>query len=102
LAEIERIRAPFAAPHQWRVEPVTAAKARGETRTIRNPSRIDEVVGEVVDANASTVAEAVGIAAAAQPAWAAVPVSQRADVLRRVAGLYETNAGEFFALAARE
>jgi len=102
LAGIDRIRAPFAAPHQWRLEPVTAAKARGETRTVRNPARMDEIVGEVVDANAETVAEAVKIAAAAQPAWAAVSVSRRAEILRKIAELYEANAGEFFALAARE
>ena len=41
-------------------------------------------------------------AIAAQPAWAARPVAERAAILRRAADLYEANAVEFFALATRE
>jgi len=102
LEELDRIRQPFAAPHTWRVEPVTPARARGESRTVLNPARLDEVVGMVVDANAETVREAVGIAVEAQRAWAARPVAERSAILTRIAELYEANAGEFFALTARE
>lgn len=102
LAELERVRGPFAAPHQWHATPITRAAARGERRDVLNPARLEEVVGHVTDANELTVKQAVELAVAAQPAWAAMPVSERASILLRVAMLYEAHTGEFFALAARE
>lgn len=102
LAEFERVRAPFATPHQWQVEPITGATARGETRHVVNPARVSERVGSVIDATAETVSQAIGLAVAAQPAWAATPIKERAAVLLRIAELYEAHSGEFFALAARE
>ncbi|MGN6467530.1 MAG: L-glutamate gamma-semialdehyde dehydrogenase, partial [Rhizobiaceae bacterium] len=52
--------------------------------------------------DASLAREAIGLALAAQPGWAARPVAERATILLRIADLYEANAVEFFALAARE
>jgi RHH-type proline utilization regulon transcriptional repressor/proline dehydrogenase/delta 1-pyrroline-5-carboxylate dehydrogenase len=76
--------------------------ASGATLQILNPANPNEIVGEVVEADAAQVREAVGLAVAAQPEWAARPVGERAAILLRIADLYEENAVEFFALAARE
>ncbi|WP_309085870.1 bifunctional proline dehydrogenase/L-glutamate gamma-semialdehyde dehydrogenase PutA [Chelativorans sp.] len=102
LMEIDAARRPFAPPHRWEARPITRASGEGRQRLIVNPARTDEVVGTVLDASPEQVREAVSLAVAAQPAWAATPVSRRAEILRRIADLYEANAGEFFALCARE
>ena len=102
LAAIEEARRPFLPSHRWQATPVTRAKGRGKARAVLNPARTDEVVGTVIDASAEQVREAVGLAVAAQPAWAVRPVIERADILRRIADLYVGHYGEFFALAARE
>jgi RHH-type proline utilization regulon transcriptional repressor/proline dehydrogenase/delta 1-pyrroline-5-carboxylate dehydrogenase len=96
LAWIEQARAKFAAPHRWR------AGGEGIARPILNPADPDEIVGEVFEADEDAVARAVGTAAAAQGAWAAVPVGARATILSKAADLYEENAAEFYALCARE
>lgn len=102
LAEIEAGRAPFAAPYDWKAGPITSAAVGGLARTVFNPAKPDEVVGEVVEADPASAASAVGAAAGAQPAWAALPAVERAQILRRVAEIYETNTFEILALATRE
>jgi len=102
LAAIDEGRAAFSGPDHWRAKPLTRAAGKGRKRAVANPAQPDEVVGSVVEATKEQVGEAVGIAVAAQPTWAARPVSERAEILRRAADLYEKNAVEFFALAARE
>ena len=103
LEALESARAAFAAPHQWSAWPITGAASQPEMpRPVVNPARTDEQVGTVVEANAALVSEAVGLAQAAQPGWAARPVSERAGILRRAADLYEEHAIELFALCGRE
>ncbi|MEZ5811186.1 MAG: bifunctional proline dehydrogenase/L-glutamate gamma-semialdehyde dehydrogenase PutA [Rhizobiaceae bacterium] len=102
LGEIDAGRSPFAAPHRWRAAPVPAPAKAGKARIVVNPADPDEVVGEVVEADATLVERAVDRAVGAQPGWAATPVADRAAVLRRIADLYERHAVEFFALATRE
>ncbi|WP_166163040.1 bifunctional proline dehydrogenase/L-glutamate gamma-semialdehyde dehydrogenase PutA [Chelativorans oligotrophicus] len=102
LREIETARRPFQAPHRWEGRPITRARGQGEARIIVNPARTSEIVGTVFDASPGQVSESVRLAVAAQPGWAATPVTERAEILRRIADLYEAHAGEFFALCARE
>lgn len=102
LDRIETERAAFAGPDRWQAAPITRAAGNGEPSPVLNPADLDERVGTVREATAGQVAEAVGIAVAAQPGWAATPASERAAMLRRAADLYEQNAVEFFALATRE
>jgi len=96
MARIEAARAKFAAPHRWK------AGGKGTPRTIVNPARPDEIVGEVFEADEAAVAKAVEQAVKAQGAWAATPVAQRAAILSKAADLYEEHAAELFALCARE
>ena len=103
LAAVDTARAAFSAPHQWSAWPITGAASQAEMpRPVLNPARTEEQVGTVAEANAALVGEAVGLAQAAQPGWAARAVSERAAILRRTADLYEDNAVEFFALCTRE
>jgi RHH-type proline utilization regulon transcriptional repressor/proline dehydrogenase/delta 1-pyrroline-5-carboxylate dehydrogenase len=102
MTAIYKARKKFAAPHHWRAEPMTRARGKGSAMPVQNPADPSEKVGEVVNADASLAREAIGLALAAQPGWAARPVAERATILLRIADLYEANAVEFFALAARE
>ena len=93
---IEAERAAFSSPHRWR------AGGNGTGRTVHNPANLEEAVGTVVETKADDVASIVGRAIKAAPGWAARPVTERADILRRAADLYEKNTIEFLALATRE
>ncbi len=71
-------------------------------RTVLAPADPDDVVGTVHEATADDAAHAVAAACDAAAAWAGRPVTERAALLRRAADLYEAQAGELFALLARE
>jgi len=95
LAAIDAARAPFAA-YVWEASPLVIGQGSGPEREVRSPAN-GTLTGHVTDADAATVAAAHGTARV----WDA-PVAERAQVLRRAADLYEENAGEIFALVARE
>jgi benzaldehyde dehydrogenase (NAD) len=61
-----------------------------------------ETLGEVGLANGADVAQAAKKAAAAQPAWAAIPGHERAALLRNVARVLEDNRAEFESWLVRE
>jgi RHH-type proline utilization regulon transcriptional repressor/proline dehydrogenase/delta 1-pyrroline-5-carboxylate dehydrogenase len=102
LDRLYEMRAPFAAPHQWSAVPLTGKARSGNARPLPNPADPQEIVGTVVEASKAQAEHAVGAALAAQPEWAARPVSERAALLSAIARLYEENTGEFLALATRE
>ncbi len=83
---------------QWEGGPLLATDAvPGEEKTVRNPARHDDVVGQL----SFSSDEAVNAAIAATAPWEAL-VSERAKILNRAADLYEAHFGELFALLARE
>jgi RHH-type proline utilization regulon transcriptional repressor/proline dehydrogenase/delta 1-pyrroline-5-carboxylate dehydrogenase len=103
LAEIDAGRAPFDAPYTWAAAPITpAVYSRPEANARWNPARPDECVGSVMDADVTLAAAAVGEAVTAQPAWGAMSGAQRADIMLKVADIYEDHAHEIFALVTRE
>ncbi len=69
----------------------------GTVRTVRNPARPEDLVGEVQDANLADTARAIG----AGRMWD-IPASDRAEVLNQAADLYEADGPRLFALLARE
>ena len=103
LAAYAEARTAFVAPHTWRAVPVTPAGSGPDmARAIVNPADPADTVGEVVEAGAGLVEKAVAAGLDAQPTWAAVGADQRAEILCRVADLYEANAFEIFTLLSRE
>lgn len=80
---------------EWRVVP------GGETTPVFNPSR-GEVIAETPRGDAATADEAVEAAAAAFPAWAETPPTERARVLFRFKMLLEEAFDELAALVTRE
>jgi aldehyde dehydrogenase (NAD+) len=71
----------------------TAAKNNAKF-PVYNPST-GEVWTEVADASRADAAAAIAAAAAAQPAWAALPHSERARLLSKVADILTARAKEF-------
>ncbi|PJE27528.1 L-proline dehydrogenase /delta-1-pyrroline-5-carboxylate dehydrogenase [Pseudooceanicola antarcticus] len=76
--------------------PLVAGAVSGRSREVMNPAH-RTVIARVVEADQACVEGAI---AAAAP-WQASP-QERAEVLRRVADLYEANFGLFFAVLSRE
>ncbi len=69
---------------------------------VTNPANRAENIGSVQMADAVLAKAALAIAEQAQPAWDAVKVELRADVLERMADLLEDNLGELVALCCKE
>ncbi|MDP1732659.1 MAG: bifunctional proline dehydrogenase/L-glutamate gamma-semialdehyde dehydrogenase PutA, partial [Devosia sp.] len=98
---LETERGKFAA-RRWASGPMVSGEAEGDAaHEVRSPAT-GEVVGAVVSASKADVDRALDAARRGASAWAARPARERAELLRRTAGLYEAHAPEFFALAARE
>lgn len=102
LAAIDRGKSAFAGAEQWSAKPATRAAGYGASRPVINPAKPSDAVGSISEATAKQVSTAVRIAVEAQPAWAKRTVTERANMLRRTADLYEAHSVEFFALATRE
>ncbi|WP_201618283.1 bifunctional proline dehydrogenase/L-glutamate gamma-semialdehyde dehydrogenase PutA [Psychrobacter urativorans] len=73
-----------------------------DSHTIRAPWNHEVTAGEVHYANATIAQQAIDAAVAGQNAWQAVPASQRATILRKIADLYEENYAELMALCQVE
>jgi len=97
LDAIEAARGPFAS-HRWEGAPILAGSAApAAPHDARNPADPADSPGTVAFASATDIETAL---TAARP-WDA-PAAERAQVLGRVADLYEENFGELFAVIARE
>ena len=98
LNAIDKARNPYL-DKSFKAEPLIAGKLSkdGPCEAVQNPLCPDEAVGQVRWASKADVETAIS---KAQP-WAA-SVAQRSEILNRAADLYEQNAGQFFALLARE
>jgi len=102
LKALEAARAPFRS-HRWSFAVQSpGCRPAGDSVTVRNPARPDDIVGTVATATAADVDAALETARAAAPGWAGWPVAERADLVERVADLYEAHAPELMAIAARE
>ncbi len=88
----------------WQAAPLLAdgREGTGPIRPVTSPADPGRVVGEVRDATAEEVTAALDHAQEGFAAWDAEPVRERAEALRRAADLYEADAAELCALAARE
>ena len=76
-------------------------RQEGSRFEVHDPAT-DAIVGHVVEASASHVEEALARAANAAPAWAAMPVEERAACLMRMADLLEARRATLYGLIVRE
>lgn len=69
---------------------------------VRNPARPDELVGTIVQGTPGHVDQAVAVAKAAQPAWAALTFTQRAGILQKALSRLEADIDRRAAVFVRE
>ena len=74
----------------------------GEFQTNRNPSDLNDVVGEYARADAKAAGTAIDAAAEAFPSWSVSGIQQRADILDKVGTAILARKEEFGRLLARE
>ncbi|SIT02263.1 L-proline dehydrogenase /delta-1-pyrroline-5-carboxylate dehydrogenase [Roseivivax lentus] len=88
----------------WSAAPMLVGNPapKGEARDALSPADLTHVVGTVHEATSEEVAAALDAAGPGFEEWSARPVSERADILRKVADLYEENIAELCAITTRE
>ena len=86
----------------WAAPLIGGREQRGAARSVTNPADRRVIAGEAVEASPADVVRAVGVAAAAQPAWNARGPDERAAILERLADLLERDRAPLMALAVRE
>jgi RHH-type proline utilization regulon transcriptional repressor/proline dehydrogenase/delta 1-pyrroline-5-carboxylate dehydrogenase len=88
----------------WTGGPMIAGNPapRGPARQATSPADHTRVIGTVHEATSEEVAAALDAAEAGFQDWSARPVAERADILRKVADLYEDNIAELTAITTRE
>jgi RHH-type proline utilization regulon transcriptional repressor/proline dehydrogenase/delta 1-pyrroline-5-carboxylate dehydrogenase len=87
----------------WHAGPILARTAeQGNRVSVYNPANQNDLVGHVSESTTTDIESAIQQACDGFTAWAETPVKIRSEGLRKLADLYESNAEELFALAARE
>ncbi|MGB3245869.1 MAG: bifunctional proline dehydrogenase/L-glutamate gamma-semialdehyde dehydrogenase PutA [Sulfitobacter sp.] len=88
----------------WEAAPMIAGKSAssGKMRDVYSPADSTRLVGKVRDASAEDVDAAIKAAQAGFEDWSARPVGERADVLRKLADMYEDNIAELTSITTRE
>ncbi|MDN0082217.1 trifunctional transcriptional regulator/proline dehydrogenase/L-glutamate gamma-semialdehyde dehydrogenase [Crenobacter sp. SG2305] len=89
---------------EWLSQPLLGSGdvTDGERQPVTNPADRREVVGAVIEASVAQVDEALSLAEAAAPRWAATLPTERAACLERMADAMETNMATLMGLAVRE
>jgi len=102
VAALKMARAPFENA-RWKAGPLVAGGGAGDAPVpVRNPAKLDDIVGSVANTTPAEINRALETAKSAGGTWASAGAAQRANALRKAADLYELHHAELFALLARE
>ena len=101
---LREISIALAQPRSWNASPLLAVEASAgqAAQPVINPARKDDIVGQVIEATADDVNNALAAASQFAMDWQTTEPSQRAACLERAADLFEANMLELMALAVRE
>ncbi|MES3024723.1 MAG: trifunctional transcriptional regulator/proline dehydrogenase/L-glutamate gamma-semialdehyde dehydrogenase [Pseudomonadota bacterium] len=101
---LRALGAALARPRQWQAAPLIDGLVGAGTPAldIVNPAQKADLVGQVREASPADVETALASAAAYAMDWQTTPPSRRADMLLRVAELFEQHRDELMGLAVRE
>jgi len=95
-----------ATQEQWTAEPLLGSEqpslSPSQGSEVLDPSNTKHQVGWVRESTEQDVSQAIEYAVTAVPAWDITPVEQRAEVLERVADLFEQERAKLIALLVRE
>lgn len=92
----------LALDQQWTAAPTLAAKQGLQLQEVIDPANHQRVVGVVSHADAEHVEKALQTGFSAHAAWAAIPVAERANLLRKAADQLEQKMPRLMALLVRE
>ena len=98
LREMNRLREPSRTEEWTAVPELVNGTATGQEAVVGNPGNPEDVVGKIRHVSAEDVEGAIASASS----WAQADPAERARILERASDLYESRAGEFLALLARE
>ncbi|USG60853.1 bifunctional proline dehydrogenase/L-glutamate gamma-semialdehyde dehydrogenase PutA [Sneathiella marina] len=102
LHDLETLKNTFE-NHQWEAYPsIDCEKLAGNTYDISNPALRSDIVGRCQGATVTQVEDAMACALSVEKNWSETPVQERANILEKIADLYEENRVELMALLARE
>jgi len=88
---------------KWKAFPLTkSAKEFGNSREIRNPASIDEVVGDVIEASPKVIESTISLAEESFEQWNSLPAESRSQCLRDAADLILEHQSELIALCVKE
>ena len=92
-----------AGARSWSAAPIVAGKwMQGASREVLNPAHSREVIGQVTEANAQSIENALQIATSAQFEWDSGGVERRAKCLEKTAELMEQHRAELIGLIVAE
>jgi RHH-type proline utilization regulon transcriptional repressor/proline dehydrogenase/delta 1-pyrroline-5-carboxylate dehydrogenase len=77
-------------------------QVRGSPRAVHDPADRSRAIGAVIEADSTTVEQAMRAARHGFEAWERTPLAARCACLERAAGLYEENSAELLAWCVRE
>ncbi len=98
MAAIEPLQATL-----WQAAPIISGKPAGQGRlAVNNPADRTDLVGQVRDATATDLEQAIAIAVEAQPSWDRQGGETRAAILDRAADMLEAQRDRFLSLLVRE
>ena len=87
----------------WQAAPmIKDMKSSGEPEAVYSPVDHRDLVGHVINTNSDEVQSAINLAAESALQWGQTTASYRAQLLEKVANLYEKHTAEFIAIASRE
>src|SRR5262249_12295320 len=90
-------------PGSWWAAPlIGGAAAAGKSRNLSDPADRRRKIGEVAEADAAAVDQALSRAVRAQHQWSAGAAEARADCLNQAADLMEQDGPALMAMAIRE
>ena len=92
----------YAKVAEWSAGPTITDSGRGDLLEVRAPQNHDDLIGTWRAAIKANVDAALTAAVAAQAGWDALGGPARADLLDKVADLYEASRDEFLSVCQRE
>jgi RHH-type transcriptional regulator, proline utilization regulon repressor / proline dehydrogenase / delta 1-pyrroline-5-carboxylate dehydrogenase len=92
----------FLAGSQHAAPIVSGSERTGSSQPVRDPSDLTRQVGDVIEAQAKDVSDALARAYDTRISWDKLGGDARAKILERAADLFEANRTGFMALAVRE
>ncbi|TRY32976.1 bifunctional proline dehydrogenase/L-glutamate gamma-semialdehyde dehydrogenase PutA [Aliiglaciecola sp. M165] len=102
LTDINKISPLKMALDRWQQSNIIEENAATSSHLTRNPANLEEIVGQLEFDQPQNMLQKLTQAETAFESWSALPVKERADILRRSADSLERHSDELIALCIKE